>query len=876
MTSFLLILGALAIGIVAVMLLNQHSAMVKLFELKHAKERGACDFVQAAALVDDGIIINKNGSLTACWRYEGDDNESATKEEREDLSRALNAAFQKLDGGVVLNFDAIREVAPHYPDRSENDFPDRVSYAIDEERRRLFEANGVLYEGFFVLSLTWMPPARSLQKAGDLFFETDQAKKTKSAETEAIITKFKEQCRMLEDSLSASLHLKRLGTKTVRLAGVPTVCDEQLSYLQFCLTGVRQHVRLPFNPVYLDGVIGAQDVWPGVPMRVGNTYFRCVAIEGVPSESYPGMLAQLSEIPCPCRWSTRYIMLNKNDAAHECDVAANAWKMASRGFFSQIFNTAGGKVDVSALMMSEDAKNLKVEVQSDLVSLGFYTSLVVLWDTDKDRLNENAQSLVKKLIDNLGFTARVETINNTDAFFGSIPGDADSNVRRPLLSTLNLADMIPSSSLWTGNVHCPNNLMVKYSGRELPAMMTCVTTGATPFHFNLHEGDLGHALILGPTGAGKSVCLVTLMAQALRYKDMHIFAFDKGRSAYALCEATGGSFYDVGGEKSDLAFCPLQFINTVADRAWAASWIETIILLSLKPGDRVPVEWRNAITEAISTMAHNDEHTLSDFSRTVQIAAIKDIIKVYTVEGDMGQLLDAPSDSLSFTNDGTKPFFTVFEIESLMGLDDKFKLPVFLYLFRRIEMSLHGQPCMVTLDESWILFQNPLVKSELIKWLKTFRKANAFVIMATQSLNDLTRSGLLDIINESCPTKIFLPNPAAITNEENLTLYKSMGLTERQIELISWATRKRDYYFVQGFHRRMYQLALGPVTLAFVGASDKEAIAKIQKLKAQYGNAWPEEWVRQTAKCELADFTQGFVPPEPHQLKTLKADDDEA
>lgn len=873
LTGLLALLAAF-VAIVVGFLWLQYNQVIDIFQLKHNKDRGACDFVQAAATVDDGIIINKNGSFTACWYYEGEDNESATKEEREALSVALNSAFKKFDGSFTLNFDACRQEAPHYPSPEESEFPDRVSYAIDEERRRLFERNGVLYQGYFILSLTWMPPVRSLQKAGDIFFEKDVKKTDKRTESEQLLTKFKEQCKRLEDALSSSLHLQRLKTRNMMTISGQCVCDDQLAFLHFCTTGIQQAIRLPETPVYLDGVIGGQDVWTGVPMRIGNNYFRCVAIEGVPSESYPGILSSLADLPCQCRWSTRFIMIDKNDAIHECDVAANAWKLASRGFFAQIFNTAGGKVDMSAVLMSQDAEAAKLEIQSDAVALGYYTSLVVLWDTDKEKLNETCQSLVKKLIDNLGFTARIESINNTDAFFGSIPGNVDSNVRRPLLSTLNLADMIPSSSLWTGAEHCPNGLMEKYAEHRLPPLMHCVTTGSTPFRLNLHEGDLGHTLILGPTGAGKSVALVTLMAQALRYKDMHIFAFDKGRSAFALCEATGGNFYDVGGEKSDLAFCPLQFIDTQDDRAWAASWIETILLLSLKPGERITPEWRNAIAEAISTMHQNNEHTLSDFSRTVQIKEIKDIIKIYTVEGDMGQLLDAPCDSLTFENDGSKPFFTVFEIESLMGLPEKFVLPVFLYLFRRIEKSLQGQPAMVTLDESWILFKNPLVKDELIKWLKTFRKANAFVIMATQSLNDLTRSGLLDIINESCPAKIFLPNPGALTNEESRDLYKSMGLTLRQIEIIAYATRKRDYYFVQGFHRRLFQLALGKLALAFVGVSDKESIAKIIRLKAVYGDLWPEEWTRQVANVDLSEFSKGFKPLEPHALKTLINADD--
>lgn len=869
MLIFILSLLAIAFAVICLQLYFQYSAVQNAFRLKRPAEKGFADLLQAAAVVDDGIIINKNGSFTASWCYECDDDESATRHAREALSAALNDAFKKLGAGFCLHIDSIRRVAPGYPAREKNAFPDRVSFAIDEERRRLFESSGVLYQSYFVISLTWMPPLAQMKRMQDYFYEKEKESKNATSQSEALIEKFKEQCTAFENSLSSSIILSRLKSHREFVDGEEVVFDDQLSFMHYCVTGISQPIRLPKNPVYIDRLIGGQDVWPGLPALIGDKYFRVVSIDGFPSESYPGILNALSLLSCECRWSTRFLCMDKLQAEAECKKYTSSWKQASRGFISQIWGTASGRVNQDALLMAEDSESVKLEVQSDNVGLGYYTSVVVLCDPDPEKLEEACKTFVAKVVNDLGFTARIEGVNNFDAFLGSIPGHVDENLRRPPMTTLNLADLIPTSSIWCGAETCPNNLMNSYAGQTLPPLMHCVTSGATPFRLNLHVGDLGHTLIVGPTGAGKSVKLCTLMAQALRYPDMQIFAFDKGLSAYALCKATGGAHYNIAAEGGDLAFCPLQFLDSVLDKAWAAEWIESLIQLNLPAGESLNASDRNAIASAIDVLSQSNNRSLKDFQQTVQGQKIKEYIKQYTVDGLMGFLLDAQVDNLSFDNDGTKPRFTVFELEQLMGMGDKYALPVLTYLFRRIEKSLQGHPTMIVLDEAWLMLGHPTFKAKIREWLKVLRKANCSVVMATQSLSDLAKSGINDVLVESCPTKIFLPNPDAAANQDSIALYRSMGLNDRQLEIIFKAVKKRDYYLVQGLHRRLYTLALGPVALAFCAVSDKDSIAQINDLIARYQDAWPEHWA-QMRHINLREFSQAFIAPQPHALKTQK------
>ena len=150
-----------------------------------------------------------------------------------------------------------------------------------------------------------------------------------------------------------------------------------------------------------------------------------------------------------------------------------------------------------------------------------------------------------------------------------------------------------------------------------------------------------------------------------------------------------------------------------------------------------------------------------------------------------------------------------------------------LYLFRRIERALHGQPAAIIIDEAWLMLGHPAFRAKIREWLKVMRKANCLVLMATQSLSDAANSGILDVIVESTATKIFLPNIYA-RDEDTAALYRRMGLNARQIEILATAIPQRQYYYVSENGRRLYDLALGPLTLAFVGASDKESIAAIK------------------------------------------------
>ncbi|WP_017170482.1 VirB4 family type IV secretion/conjugal transfer ATPase [Xanthomonas phaseoli] len=810
---------------------------------KHrSKDAGLADLLNYAAVVDDGVIVGKNGSFMASWFYRGADNASATEAERELISFRINQALAPLGNGWMVHVDAVRRPAPSYSDPSLSHFPDPVSAAIDEERRRLFESLGTLYEGFFIITVTWFPPMLAERKFVELMFHDDADKPDQKRRTAHLIQHFKREVQNLEGRLSAAVELERLrGVKVMQEDGSTVTHDQQLQWLQFCVTGLNHPVQLPSNPMYIDSLIGGQELYTGVVPKIGRHFIQVVAIEGFPLESSPGILSRLAELPIEYRWASRFIFLDHHEAVSQLEKFRKKWKQKIRGFSDQVFNTNSSHVDEDAVSMVADAASAIAETNSGLVSQGYYTSVVVLMSENRDLVEASARTL-EKAINALAFTARVETINTMDAYLGSLPGHGVENVRRPLLNTMNLADLLPTSTIWTGENRAPSPLFPP----NAPPLLHGVTSGNSPMRINLHVRDLGHGIIFGPTRTGKSTKLGLIAFQWRRYLGARIYAFDKGLSMYPTCKAARGRHFTIASNTDKLAFAPLSRLDTRQRRAWAMEWIDTILALN---GVITTPAQRNEIAQAIMSMHKSESRTLSEFTVTVQDKQIREALKPYTVDGDMRDLLDAEEDGLDLAD------FMTFEIEQLMRLDEKFALPVLLYLFMQIEESLSeedARPTLLILDEAWLMLAHPAFRDKIEEWLRSMAKKNCSVLMATQSISEAAKSGILDIITESTACRIFLANPNA--REENTAeIYGRLGLNKRQIEIIASAVPKRDYYYVSEKGRRLYQLALGPLALAFVGSTDKESIATIRKLEALHGEAWVHEWLRMKG-LDLNDY----------------------
>ncbi|NTA19647.1 conjugal transfer protein TrbE [Agrobacterium tumefaciens] len=807
--------------------------MVALKSFRHSAPSFA-DLVPYAGLVDNGVILLKDGSLMAGWYFAGPDSESSTDAERNDVSRQINAILSRLGSGWMIQVEAVRVPTADYPQESDCHFPDRVTRAIDAERRAHFQKERGHFESRHALILTWRPPEP--RRAGlTRYIYSDTASRSATYADKALET-FLTSIREVEQYLANVVSIRRMMTReTSERGGFRTArYDELFQFIRFCVTGENHPVRLPDIPMYLDWLVTAE-LQHGLTPLIENRFLGIVAIDGLPAESWPGILNALDLMPLTYRWSSRFVFLDAEEARAKLERTRKKWQQKVRPFFDQLFQTQSRSLDQDAMLMVTETEDAIAAASSQLVAYGYYTPVIVLFEEDQTQLQEKCEA-IRRLIQAEGFGARIETLNATDAFLGSLPGVSYANIREPLINTRNLADLIPLNSVWSGSAVAPCPF---YPPASPPLMQ--VASGSTPFRLNLHVDDVGHTLIFGPTGSGKSTLLSLIAAQFRRYSGAQIFAFDKGGSMLPLTLGIDGDHYQIGGgatgerEGRALSFCPLAELSAEGDRAFAAEWIEMLVALQ---GVTITPDYRNAISRQVGLMAESRGRSLSDFVSGVQMREIKDALHHYTIDGPMGQLLDAEEDGLALGS------FQCFEIEELMNMGERNLVPVLTYLFRRIEKRLTGAPSLIILDEAWLMLGHPVFRDKIREWLKVLRKANCAVVLATQSISDAERSGIIDVLKESCPTKICLPNGAA-REPGTRNFYERIGFNERQIEIVATAIPKRDYYVVSPEGRRLFDMALGPVALSFVGASGKEDLKRIRSLHSEHGANWPLHWLQQ-------------------------------
>jgi len=805
--------------------------MLNLKEFRD-KAKGFSDLLNYAFVVDNGIIINKDGSLMATFEYQAPDVYSATPIERNTTAREINQLLTKFGSGWAVQFDSLSTPVKEYYEKKDSFFTDKVCKMIDEERRFYFTTSNDLFKSKNYITLTYLPPLNSASKIADMMFD-DTSKDINLADK--ILKYFKEKLKEFQALGKISLlELKQLKQEPkISNDGNILYQDNQMGFLNSCI--VDNHVPIIYptaSQMYIDTIL-AYDFITGVTAKIDQKYIQVITIDGYPLESYPNILYSLSQMKLEYRWNTKFVYLDNFEALEKLEKIRKKWKQKERGLLTQIFNPQSTKYDIDAIKMVTQTDAAIADVNSGVLSYGYHNTNIIVFNTDRKAVEDSAIK-VKQTLEKNGFVARIEDINSIEAYLGSLPGHITQNIRRSLIGSMNLTHLLPLSTMWQGNKY---NECDKYPPNS-PALLKAVA-GSTPFNLNLHVGDVGHTLVFGPTGAGKSTLLATIVAQSRRYHNVQIFAFDKGRSLYPLTMAIGGDHYDVAGDNDKLSFAPLCDLKTNNDIAWAENYILTLIELQ---GIQPTPQDKELVHHALKLHVDNGSKSLTDLISNIQSSELRAALNHYSINGAMGRLLDAESDNLALNN------FSVFEIEELMNLKHEDAMPVLLYLFHQIEKSLDGRPTFLILDEAWIMLGHPVFRDKIREWLKVLRKANCAVVLATQSLSDAAKSGILDVLQESCPTKILLPNPEAFNkgSENNwgpFDYYKSFGLNDREIEIIATALPKREYYYKSIYGSRLFNLVLGQFTLTFVGASSKDDIKKIKELQREYDDRWVQKWL---------------------------------
>ncbi|MBS3960926.1 MAG: conjugal transfer protein TrbE [Sandarakinorhabdus sp.] len=810
--------------------------MMNLAEYRRTATRLA-DFLPWAALVGEGVVLNKDGSFQRTARFRGPDLDSAVAAELVAVASRLNNAFRRLGSGWAIFVEAQRHEAASYP---ASRFADAASALVDAERKADFEEADAHYESSYFLTFLYLPPAEDAARAETWLYEGRQQSGVDPHEALAafidrtnrvlqLVDGFMPECRWLDDA-------------------------ETLTYLHSTVSTKRHRVRVPETPIYLDALLADEPLTGGLEPRLGAAHLRVLTINGFPTATTPGILDDLNRLAFPYRWSTRAILLDKTDATKLLTRIRRQW-FAKRKSIAAILkevmtNEASALVDTDAANKAADADMALQELGADYAGQTYVTATVTVWDADPRTADEKLR-LVEKVIQGRDFTAMSETINAVDAWLGSLPGHVYANVRQPPISTLNLAHMIPLSAVWAGPERD------EHFGA--PPLLYGKTEGSTPFRFSLHVGDVGHTLVVGPTGAGKSVLLALIALQFRRYPDAQVFAFDFGGSIRAAALAMGGDWHDLGGSLTDgaassVSLQPLARAHETHERAWAADWIAAILA---REGVTITPEVKEHLWTALTSLASAPipERTLTGLAVLLQSNDLKQALRPFCVGGAYGRLLDAEGEQLG------EAAVQAFETEGLIG--GGAAPAVLAYLFHRIGDRLDGRPTLLIVDEGWLALDDDGFAAQLREWLKTLRKKNASVVFATQSLADIDGSAIAPAIIESCQTRLLMPNERAI--EPQITaIYRRFGLNDRQIEILSRATPKRDYYCQSRRGNRLFELGLSEVALALCAASSKTDQAAIEAILAEHGrDGFLSAWLRARDVGWAADLIPDLTNLEP-------------
>src|SRR5271155_568670 len=381
--------------------------MMNLAEYRH-RSQSLADFLPWAALVREGVILNKDGSFQRSAKFRGPDLESSTSAELVATTSRLNNALRRLGTGWAIFIEAQRQPAHSYP---LNDFPEPASKLVDEERRAQFEEEGAHFESRYFLTLLWLPPADDSARAEAWLYEnraqdgadwrsTLAGFVDRSDRVLALIEGFMPEAEWLDD-------------------------PDTLTYLHSCVSTRRQRVRVPETPMHLDAILVDEDLSGGLEPRLGSSHLRTLTIMGIPSQTLPCLLDELNRLAFPYRWATRAICLDKTDATKLLGKIRRQW-FAKRKSIMAILkevttNEASVLMDSDAANKALDADLALQELGSDLVGQAYVTATVTVWSEDP-RVAEDRLRLVEKTIQGRDFTCMRETVNAIEAWLGSLPG----------------------------------------------------------------------------------------------------------------------------------------------------------------------------------------------------------------------------------------------------------------------------------------------------------------------------------------------------------------------------------------------------------------------------------------------------------------------
>jgi type IV secretion system protein VirB4 len=746
--------------------------------IKQWRESAALnDHINLYGFWNETVFLTKSGDVGMVLHVPGVDYESLDHAEQEYAVKRLEAALKAFGPGFHVYQYLFKSNRPDIPFAK---YDDPVVEAAIDQRRQFFEAKcDQLYqvEIFYALVLEGPRSKSGLGAAFARLFH-DPAGAVGELRTQFTSNSMKTVLRsQISDALAQLEQKVQAFSRQFADFMQIEILDQQgqfrffrrlLNFDEWRIAGKPQSTQFLDYQIVSSNIEAERD-----HLRVGDHVVRVLTMKEAITETRPLVLDVLLKIPASFHVVTEWTPLSADKARREVNKRRRHFNMSKTRFISQMGNDPA-KTNPRDVLVDEskqaDIENLGdcLRALGDGQSLGDFSLTVVVYAPTK-RETDQLIGEFTCVFTNADGSLFVETYNQLNAYFATVPGGYATNLRRLYLLNSNYADLSFLFTILAGekrNAHL---------GAEYLAVLE--TDNATPYFLNLHNGEVAHTLILGMTGSGKSYLCSFLLQNAQKYAPL-TFIFDIGGSFQSLTTIFGGSYLNVGQEARDFTINPFSLAPTKDNLQFLFSFFR-VLIEGNSQRYRLDFKEERKLWDGIERtyMLEPDQRTVSNFANI--IGELKERLHRWTRAGQYGFLFDNPEDTLSFCR------FQTFNFTGWGDAPDVLE-PLLFYVLHRASNEIVAPKNLATfkmflLDEAWLFIRNETIRSYVVQAQKTWRKLNAAMILATQSLKELQESGMLQIVAESCPTKIFLANP-----EMDRDVYReAFHLNDTELELIA-------------------------------------------------------------------------------------------
>lgn len=753
--------------------------------VKNYEESGALnENISVFGFLDDCTFITKAGDIGAVLEVSGVDYECLDQNELDTFTKRLESAFRIFDSKFRIYqylFKKNNPPIPHEP------VTDEVVRTAIESRIGYFASKAqdlysvtiyyvVVFEGFrhqsgLVQTIVRMASAPQ--------FAWQQFKDLLSGEKQIvfILSEIEQAQRILQQrvenfvlQINDFVRVDVLGKADAYqfLRQLLNVAPAQQSF-----HGLKYDTHIDF--FMADSTV---ECYP-THLRIDDYYVKVMALKEPTAESWPLIFKRLYETSATFHVVSEWHPRDNTEARKKIQSARRHFHNSKTSLASQITNEGAGDVlvdDSKASLVHNLGECLK-ELELKGNYFGQFSLTIVVYALDQQTV-ERACAEISKVFSMNDGSLYSERYNLLNAFFATIPGNQHFNLRYVDVLNTNYADYsflftLHAGDEWNGHLN-----------REYLAIFE--TNHGSPYFFNLHHLDIGHALITGSTGAGKSFLLNFLITNAQKYRP-HTFIFDLGGSFKSITELFDGSYLKIGIGQGPFSINPFSLEPTPENLNFLFAFLKVLI------EGNGQYRFTHADDKEVYLQIE-DLYLLPTELRTLGVLAntlrkdLADRLHRWTLGGQYASVFDNQEDTLTFKQ------FQCFDFEGMDQYPEVVE-PLLFYILHRANQVIYDRAISVEfkaffMDEAWRFFAHPVIRSYIVEALKTWRKKNAAMILSTQSLDELTRSEILDVVLESCPTKIFLANPGLDTD-----LYKNtFHLKDNEIELIAGLIPKRQLF----------------------------------------------------------------------------------